>query len=507
MRLVATFSGTTGLVVKLVLLAGVNAVAVWAATVLGTQNKWIPLVVLGAAVLAIDALYLARGKIPAKFLIPGTVFLIAFALIPILYTVIIAFTNYSTGHVLTKQQAISTIELNTLGQTQSSRTYTLSPALDKDGKLVLLLVDDASHKTFVGTHDGLRPLTAAKVSGGSITAAPGYKLVPPFSVDTDNYQVPLPNGSAIHPEGRSAVELKPTLRYDPKADTFTRTSTGLVFHDNGRGSFVAKNGEELGQGWKTYVGFTQFSKIVKNPLYRDPFLRVLLWTVSFAVLCVLLSFALGLFIAITLQKKIRLQRLYRVILILPYAIPSFLTILVWGGLLNDDFGAVNGILGHVGLHVPWLFDLWWARISVILVSVWLTFPYFFLVCLGALQSIPGELTEAARVDGAGPLQVFRKITLPLLLVAVAPLLIASFAFNFNNFNNIFLLTGGGPPTGDNSAAGGTDILISYTYNLAFKSATGHQYSTAAALSIFIFFIVATISGIAFWRSRTLETLT
>jgi len=117
------------------------------------------------------------------------------------------------------------------------------------------------------------------------------------------------------------------------------------------------------------------------------------------------------------------------------------------------------------------------------------------------------LHEAARVDGAGPWQVFRKITLPLLLVAVAPLLIASFAFNFNNFNNIFLLIGGGPPTGANSAAGGTDILISYTYNLAFKSATGHQYSTAAALSIFIFFIVATISGIAFWRSRTLETLT
>ena len=124
--------------------------------------------------------------------------------------------------------------------------------------------------------------------------------------------------------------------------------------------------------------------------------------------------------------------------------------------------------------------------------------------LGALQAIPGELTEAARVDGAGALQVFRKVTLPLLLVAMAPLLIASFAFNFNNFNNIYLLTGGGPYAVDQSIAGSTDILISYTYKLAFAAGQGRRYGLARAISIIIFFIVAAISAISFWRTKALE---
>ncbi len=153
-----------------------------------------------------------------------------------------------------------------------------------------------------------------------------------------------------------------------------------------------------------------------------------------------------------------------------------------------------------------LFDPWWARFSVILVSIWLTFPYFFLVSMGALQSIPAELTEAAKVDGARGWQVFRKVTLPLLLIAVAPLMIASFAFNFNNFNNIYLLTQGGPASNDQSIAGSTDILISYTYKLAFEAGKGNDYALASAVSIVIFFLVAAIAGIGFWRAGTLENI-
>jgi ABC-type sugar transport system permease subunit len=238
---------------------------------------------------------------------------------------------------------------------------------------------------------------------------------------------------------------------------------------------------------------------------RNPFLRVFAWTLAFATLTVLISFAVGLFLAITLDKKgMRLQRVYRSILVVPYATPGALALLVWAGLLNDDFGVVNHIL-HV--HVPWLFgSVWWARVSIILVSTWLTFPYFFLVSMGALQSIPTELTEAARVDGGGRWQVFRRVTMPLLLVVVAPLLIASFAFNFNNFNNIYLLTAGGPAANDQSIAGGTDILISYTYKLSFATGKGGDYGLAAAVSILIFFIVATISAISFWRTKALENV-
>jgi arabinogalactan oligomer / maltooligosaccharide transport system permease protein len=341
-------------------------------------------------------------------------------------------------------------------------------------------------------------------------AAEGYELVKgPELVALDRelsaFLVPTEGSAAIRPEGiGAAVELEPTQRYDPRADTFTRIETGVVFRDNGRGSFVAANGEELEPGWRTRVGFDNFTRIVDDPLVRKPFVRVFAWTFSFAFLTVFLSFAVGLFLAVALDAPgMRLARLYRSLIVVPYAIPGFLSLLVWAGLLNDDFGVVNRLL-H--LDIPWLFDGTWAKVSIILVSVWLTAPYFFLVSLGALQSIPTELVEAARVDGGGPLQVFRKITLPLLFVAVAPLMIASFAFNFNNFGNIYLLTGGGPAAGDDSIAGATDILITYTYKLAIESGKGQDFALASAISILIFFIVASISALGFWRTKSLENL-
>src|SRR5262249_23211228 len=310
---------------------------------------------------------------------------------------------------------------------------------------------------------------------------------------------------AVKPQGLdTAVVLEQTLRYDPHTDTFTRIKDGVVFRDDGKGAFADASGHELEPGWRTRTGWANFSRLIHDPLVRKPFLRVLAWTIVFAGLTVFLSFALGLFLAIALAKKgMRFRRLYRSVLVIPYAMPALLTILVWSGLLNDEFGVVNHIF-HI--HVPWLFDPWVAKVSVILVSVWLTFPYFFLVSMGALQSIPAELYEAARVDGGAAWQVFRRVTLPLLLVAVAPLMIASFAFNFNNFNNIFLLTGGGPAMTDSSVAGSTDILISYTYKVALATGKGQDYGLASAITIIIFFIVATISAISFSRTRVLENL-
>ena len=137
--------------------------------------------------------------------------------------------------------------------------------------------------------------------------------------------------------------------------------------------------------------------------------------------------------------------------------------------------------------------------------MWLTYPYMFLVSTGALQAIPADLTEAAQVDGAKPLHAFRTITFPLLLVALAPVLISSFAFNFNNFNAIYLTSEGGPFPPDNPQVGATDLLITYTYRLAFGG-QGARYGLAAAISIFIFLIVAAVSIVGFRRAQTLEEI-
>jgi arabinogalactan oligomer/maltooligosaccharide transport system permease protein len=510
---IAAFSGTTGLAVKITLLALMSALAAWAAWVLADNGKWLAFVVLVASTALILYLYLAprAWTLPAKFLIPGTVFLLAFQVVPIIYTVTVAFTNYSTGHILSKPDAIDTIKVNSLEPPPNGRQYTMAPARDESGNLVLILRDDESGRYFVGTEDGAKPLPASDVtaeSGGPITAAKGYTLVQGselFALDKQlsSYTVPTVGDSAVRPQGiDTAVELRPTLRYVQRRDAFVRISDGTVFPDNGKGSFESAAGDELEPGWKTGVGFANFKRIFTDPTIRDPFVRVFVWTFVYATVTVLTTFAMGLFLAITLDKKgMRFQRTYRAILVIPWAIPAFLSILAWQGLLNDEFGVVNRIL-H--LSIPWLFDPNWAKVSVILVSFWLGFPYFFLVSLGALQSIPAELVEAARVDGGGAWQVFRRVTLPLLLVAVSPLLVASFAFNFNNFSNIFLLTGGGPAQDNSSIAGSTDILISYTYKLALATGKGSDYGLACAVSVIIFFIVALIAGVGFWRSGALR---
>jgi arabinogalactan oligomer / maltooligosaccharide transport system permease protein len=512
-RAISVFSGTVGLVLKIVFLSLVNALAIWAAVVLLDHEKWKAVAVLAASTAALDAIYLLkRWTLPLKFLIPGTIFLLAFQVIPVLYTVNVAFTNYSTGHILSKSEAVAHIQQNALTEAADGASYSMTLMRDDERRLVLALLDEESGRAYIGTQDGLTPISRSQVtiSAGTITAAEGYAPLRGTELgaidrELSSYKVPIGDGKAIQPQGfDTAVVLAPTFRFDEKANAFIRISDGVVFKDNGEGSFAAPNGEDIEPGWKTQIGTGNFSRIIHSPLIRDPFLKVFVWTMVFATFVVFLSFALGLLLAVALNKPgLRFQRTYRSLLIIPYAVPAFLSLLVWQGLLNDDFGVVNRVF-HTS--VPWLFDPNWARVSVILVSVWLTVPYFFLVSLGALQSIPTELVEAAKVDGGAAWQVFRKVTLPLLLVAVAPLMIASFAFNFNNFGNIYLLTGGGPALRDSPVAGATDILISYTYKIAFAAGKGQDYGLASAIAILIFIIVATISAISFSRTKALENI-
>jgi len=277
-----------------------------------------------------------------------------------------------------------------------------------------------------------------------------------------------------------------------------------VYRDNGRGNYANPDDKTqiLEPGWRAPNWFANYAKLVTDDKVRGPFIRVFIWTVAFAVLTVVTSFAFGLLIALALNKAIRGRRMYRSILILPYAMPSLMSILIWGGMFDTEFGAINNILGT---HIAWFSDANFARGAVILVSLWLGFPYFYLISTGALQAIPAELNEAAAIDGANGRQIFSKITLPLLLQILSPLLIASFAFNFNNFNLIYLLTGGGPKEQlEGQIAGATDILISYTYQIAFGSNT-QDLGLASAISVIIFFLVAGISLYGLRKSKVLET--
>jgi maltose/maltodextrin transport system permease protein len=191
---------------------------------------------------------------------------------------------------------------------------------------------------------------------------------------------------------------------------------------------------------------------------------------------------------------LRFKGLYRTLLFLPYAVPGFISILVFKGLFNNNFGEINLILDALfGIKPAWFSDPTLAKVMLLIVNVWLGYPYMMVICSGLIKAIPADLYEASAVAGAGPLTNFWRITLPLILKPLTPLLISAFAFNFNNFVLISLLTGGRPDFLDTSVpAGTTDLLVSYTYRIAFQD-SGQQFGLAAAISTVIFAMVAAIS--------------
>ena len=251
------------------------------------------------------------------------------------------------------------------------------------------------------------------------------------------------------------------------------------------------------------VGLRNYRDVLFD-LELSTFLQVFRWTFFFALLSMAISFAIGLLLALLLNDKtIRERNIYRTLLIVPWALPGTIAILSWSGILNSDFGYLNNFLEDIHLgRVNWLNDPNWAKASIVLVNVWLSFPFMMTACLGALQSVPDELAESARIDGAGAVSRFRFVTFPFLRAVVTPLLIGNFAYQFNNFNAIYLLTRGNPASPD-SDAGQTDIMISYTYSLAI---TQQRFAIAAAYAVMIFLIIATISLVQMKFSRAFEEI-
>ncbi|MEE1622421.1 ABC transporter permease subunit [Zafaria sp. J156] len=505
-----------GILAKIVLLGLVDAIAVFVLFQLAVAGEWLVFGISLAVTLVVNWIYLRRGGLPAKYLAPGIFFLLVFQVFVMVFSTYIAFTNYGDGHNSSKEDAIASIQLSAQERVPDSPQYAAS-VLDRDGELFLLVTDPEGNVRLGGNEQPLEEAVPnATGPTGAATGVDGYTtlqfaellqrqqemstLSVPFSDDPGD-------GSLRTPDGSTAFVFKPKLSYDSATDSFTDTVTGVVYTDSGEGTFAAPDGSELSTGWKINVGFENFVRAFTDPNLQGPLFQVVLWTFGFAVLSVLTTFALGLFLAIAFNRAdLKGKRIYRVLMILPYAFPAFLSGLVWSGLLNPEFGFINNaLLG--GAAIPWLTDPWLAKFSVLLVNLWLGYPYMFLVCTGALQSLPEEVDEAARMDGAGPWTVFRAIKLPLLLVSLAPLLISSFAFNFNNFNVIYMLTGGGPRFADTTFdIGATDILITMVYKVAFGTGTGRDYGLASALAIIIFVIVATVSAISFRKTRALEEI-
>ncbi len=476
------------------------------------QGQYAISLFLFLAVLLINLTYFSRSRssVPLKFFVPGMLLLFAFVLTPVVYTLVMSSYNYKTGNSISKDQAVERIKALAL-ETDASGTAFDVVVGEFRGQPAILASDTLNLEYFIATRDDRIPINkeeleideigvarsapdftkiAADKISGSEAATVRYKFNEEYFILLESLEV--------------GVVYRQTLEYDEQADQFKSLVSDVLYRDNGNGNYANPNDSNdfLEPGWRNPNWLANYGRLLSDDKVRDPLISVFIWNVTFATLTVLTQFAFGLLLALALNKAIRGRRIYRSILVLPYAMPSIMSILIWGGMFNTEFGAINEILGS---QVAWFQDPTFARIAVIVVNLWLGFPYFYLVSSGSLQAIPGELLEAAAIDGANPRQIFRKVTLPLLLQILTPLLIASFAFNFNNFNLIYLLTGGGPRNElDGELAGATDILISYTYQIAFGSSI-QDLGLASAISVIIFFIVASISIYGVRRSKVLDS--
>jgi len=463
-------------------------------------------IIVAIATIGANIITFVPALYPLRWMNPGLVLVTLLVIYPIFYTVTTSFTNYGDGHLLTKQQSIALISQRkfvpedariydwALFQSETTGEYALwlTRALEDDGVDEIIF---ARAKQPLETVDTDNPLLE---NYEGYTRVPRIKLAQALGTVQNMVFGTGDDTAAIRNRNEAARPLVQRFVWDAEANAFTDLQTGQVYRANDEtGTFEpVGDGELLAPGYRVNIGFDNFRRLVNDPALSGPLVIVFIWTVMFAFFSVFTTFALGLFMAIILNDAaIPGKKIIRSLLIIPYAVPGVIGIVVWKGLLNQQLGIVTNVVADItGYTIPWFSDPGWAKVAVILVNLWLGYPYMMLVASGALQAIPSDVYEAAAVDGANARQKFWRITLPLLLVTMGPLLIASFVYNFNNFLIIEALTEGKPPIpGTPTPAGFTDILISYTFRLAFGSSRGADYGYASAITIIIFLLIAVIT--------------
>jgi maltose/maltodextrin transport system permease protein len=459
-------------------------------------------VVVMAILIGIAVVFGARRFYTARFVFPAITAILVFIALPVIYTSYVGFTNFGARNLLTFDRVVAYHLGQRAVDKSTERPFSLVPA---DGGYQLFLPEgDAGLISPPFVLDGtpvtldLQPVTSKPAD-----AVP-MKDVIKFRNQLGAVTAKLPDGSEVQSSGlRSFAKVTSVYEKQPDGTLLNTADGSKLTPDDTVGFYRDDAGATVAPGWRVGVGWDNFRRVLFNEGIRQPMLQIFLWTVTFALLSVFFSFALGITLASILQwPHLRGKAVYRILLILPYAVPAFISILVFRGLFNQNFGEINLILrGLFGIQPNWFTDPTLARTMLVIVNVWLGYPYMMLLSMGYLQSVPQDHYKAAALEGSGPLRSFFSITLPQILPPFVPLLISSFAFNFNNVVIILLLTRGAPDiAGTLIPAGQTDILGSFTFRMSFQDA-GQSFGVAGAISTMIFLIVGILAYANFFALR------
>ncbi|MEI8029977.1 MAG: maltose ABC transporter permease MalF [Comamonadaceae bacterium] len=460
------------------------------------------------AVLTFGALalyvYASARTLAWRYLFPGVAGMLVFIAFPLLYTVQIGFTNYSASNLLGLERSRAYL----LDQATVDEDQALNFTLHAEGSALRLLLTPPQGATgarflspplsldSAGAERKAVPMQTLPDNSAMLAAPLPLREVLAYRDALMSLKLELPDHRVLSYAGVHEFGTIEPLWQNNADGSLTQLATGTLYRPNqATGFFENPQGERVQPGFPVSIGWANYTRMLFDADMRGPFISIFIWTVVFAGLTVLFSTALGMTLAVLLNwEALRYRTLYRTLLFLPYAVPGFISILVFKGLFNQNFGEINAILDAVfGIRPAWFADPTLAKAMLLLVNTWLGYPYIMVLCTGLIKAIPADLYEASAIAGAKPLTNFFKITVPLIARPLTPLLISAFAFNFNNFVLISLLTDGRPDyLNTKLPAGTTDILVSYTYRIAFTDA-GANFGLAAAISTLIFLMVALLS--------------
>lgn len=434
-----------------------------------------------------------------RFIFPGLSAILVFILFPVLYTIYLGFTNFSSFNLLTYERAVSVLQR--------------AKVVDKASETPFSVVrEGAKYRVYLSElgliSDPVSLAEAETVTLAPVSAEPTDLLERKDAVALRSglqlLELQQPDGSILRNSGlRTFANVRDEYERISENELLRTTDNVVLTADHSIGFFVDPDGTKIPPGWRVNVGLQNYERIANSDGIRAPMLRIFIWTVVFAVASAALTFALGLLLAVILQwPHLKGKAVYRILLILPYAVPSFISILVFKGIFNQNFGEINLILDALfGIRPEWFTNGTLARTVILIVNVWLGYPYMMLLAMGFLQGVPEDHKKAAALEGASALRVFFTITLPQIIPPFLPLLIATFAFNFNNLVLILLLTRGGPDIpGTVIPAGETDILGSFVYRISFMD-SGQQFGLAGAITFLIFVMVGMIAYLNFVAMR------
>jgi maltose/maltodextrin transport system permease protein len=519
---------------KIVLLALVILASGYAVIVMYATGEY-AFAILTLLIVSLGVYVFTSNKTYAhRYIFPGVAGMVIFIIFPLAYTIGISFTNYSGTNLLSlervqdyhlKQHYLAkggNFEFTLLKTTQDRFKLVLQSELDPDKVFVsepieLLTADEIKRRKLRPTDlpyadSGIKLRLVQEIPTGEQAA---LRDVISVRSHLQSIRAKSSEGMELSMSGlRKFAALKPlytrlsdgvvlengTIISDPNTLRNNQTNemmrpnyqTGFYQYIDDTGEFV---GDPLPPGFAVSIGWDNYWRVFTDKGIQEPFMEIFVWTVMFAAGSVFFTLAIGLVLGNLVQWEfLGGKAIYRVILILPYAVPAFISILVFKGLFNQNFGEINMVLEALfGIKPDWYTQPALARTMILIVNTWLGYPYMMILAMGLLKSIPEDLYEASAMDGAGPVSNFFNITLPLLIKPLTPLLIASFAFNFNNFVLIALLTNGGPDIiGASTPAGTTDVLVSYTYRIAFEG-SGQDFGLAAAIATVIFILVGAMA--------------